>query len=679
MTNIEVVESRSDDDTTCCSSSCCNFGSSLPDHASRSDSSDDEVRDDCGGGGCEVRTDHDFVDDNDDESSAQQYFDAHDSPSAIAVGDGANIATVMPQIPEEVGNGGELEPTPSSEESELSAGSKGTETTVDVSYDSTTGSVESGSEAVHVSNVDDNSAIDRSSPGPAIVSPEGEGLTAAASDDAVIATSTDEDEDDTIGTKTLEAPVEKKHIPSTTTPDNTDVNRDEDPQAQPDDLALARQQQWEDAMLTLKKNPALMTADILNLSLAHRAPIHVVSTMLQINPDSAGVPPSGPSALQVAIKQRCSIDVIECIIRACPYALFDSCGQTYAPLSLAKIYRREEIELIDLLSLPISYWISNDSRKSKKSVRFESAQTSTQSHPTSGDSCPPPPPPPAPILKSASHLTTEEKRELGNMKLIVAAIVKSQKKLMAEAEENSRKVKKLARSEARTRREIAEFVEERMKKIAKSHLIAIEMKERAFESTVDSFGDKMTGMLDDAAVQQEKAGRERAERDEKLQKTIEDAISTIVAAAAKVERASASCETKLADLSAKIGAEANSLRMRQDELEDKIDTASSSGGCDVDVFEEPSFNDIASIPETTSTDNLFSDDVECGFDETLVSGLYQIESSFSSEWNASTQRLVVDEPVYHSSASWWQAAAVSSGNSNMKRKRLWRRWVKKFG
>ena len=664
MTNVEVVESRSDDDTTCCSSSCY-YGPSLPVHASRSDSSDDEVRDDCGGGGCDERTADDFVGDADDdgESSAQQYFDAHDSPNAIAVD------TTMPQIPEEIGNGGGLEPTPSSEESELSAESKGTETTVDVSYDSTAISVESGGDALHVSNADDNGAIDRSSPGPAIVSREGEGLTAAASDDAVIATCTDEGEDDTDGITTVEAPAEKKHTPPTNAQNNTGVNPDENPQAQ-----------WDDAMLTLKKNPALMTADILNLSLAHRAPLHVVSTMLAINPDSAGVPSSGPSALQVAIKQRCSVDVIECIIRACPYALFDSCGQTYDPLSLAKIYRREEIELIDLLSLPISYWISNGSQnaqKTKKSVRFDSAHIPPDaSTKMTGDSRLPPPPPPAPILKSASRLTTEEKRELSNMKLIVAAIVKSQKKLMAEAEENSRKVKKLARSEARTRREIAEFVEERMKKIAKSHLIAIDMKQRAFESKVDSFGDKMTDMLDEAAVQQEKAGRERAERDEKLQKTIEDAISTIVAATDKVERVSVSCDTKLAALSAKIGEEVTSLRVRQDQLEDKIDT---SGRCDADVFEEPSFDiDIESIPETTSTDNLFSDDVECGFDETLVSGLYQIESSFSSEWNASTERLVVDEPVYHSSASWWQAAGFS-GNSNMKGKRRWRRWFKKLG
>ena len=653
MTNIEVVESRSDDDTTCCSSSCCNgnYGSSLPVHASRSDSSDDDVRDDCGDGSCDERTDHDFMDDND-----QQYFDAHDdSPSAIAVG------TIMPQIPEEVTNGGGLEvgSTPSSEESELSAGSKETETTIDVSYGSTTGSVGSGSEAVHVSN-DAEPAI-------CIVSSAeaNEDLTAVPSDDAVIATSTDEDEEDTDGAKTVEAP------------NNVDANPGQEPQAQANDLALARQQ-WEDAMLILMNNPALMTAEILNLSLAHRAPLHVVSAMLRINPDSAGVPSSGPSALQVAIKQRSSIDVIERIIRACPYALFDSCGQAYDPLSLAKIYRREEKDLVDLLSLPISHWISDDSQnasKSKKTVRFES--TNTPPNASASDSRPPPPPPPpAPILKSASQVTKEEKRELSNMKLIVAAIVKSQKKLMKENEVNSQEVKILAKSEARSRREIAEFVEERMKKIAKSHLIAMDMSERAFESRVDSFGNKMAGMLDEVAVRQERTNKEQAERDEKLQKTIEDAISTIAAAADKVERASASCDTKLADLSVKIDAEVNSLKMRQNQLEEKVDKTSSSAGCDADVFEEPSF-EIESISETTSTDHLFSDDVECGFDETLVSGLYQIESSFSSEWNASTQRLVVDEPVHHSSTSWWQAAG-SSGNSHTRRRRRWRCWFKKL-
>ena len=669
-TNIEVVESRSDDETTCCGGSCRNNSSSpVPVHAPcRSDNpSDDEVRDDGGGSGNDdertsATTEHEYLE-NDDDGSAQQYFDAHDCL-------GGGTGTGMPQIPEEV------EPTPSSEESELSAGSKGTETTVGVSsYDGTAGSVGSGSEAVHVhvSSVD-NSDIDPSSADVAIVGPEDEDLTAVASDDAVIATTT-EDDDNIDGTRTDEGEGEKNRAPPNNAPNNTDVNLDQDPRAtaQSDELALARQQ-WEDAMLTLKKNPALMTAEILNLSLAHRAPLHVVSAMLRINPVSAGVPSSGPSALQVAIKQRCSVDVIECIIRACPYALFDSCGQTYDPLSLAKIYRREEKPLLDLLSLPISHWTGNASQhtstsKGRKTVRFESAHT--QSHPTSGDSRPPPPPPPAPILKSASHMTKEEKRELSNMKLIIAAIVKSQKKLMAEVEETSRKVKKLAKSEDRTRREVAEFVEERMKKIAKSHLIAIDMKERAFESKVDSFGDKIAGRLVEATLRQDRADSEREERDAKLHKTIDEALSTIVAAASKVEKASASYDTKLV----KIDEEVNSLKMRQDQLEDKIvKTSSSHGGCNADVFEEPSF-DIESIPETTSTDNLFSDDVECAFDETLVSDLYQIESSFSSEWNASTQRLVVDEPVYHSSASWWRATG-KSGNST--RKRRWIRWFTKL-
>jgi len=662
---IDAVESRSDDDTTCSS-----YNSPVSPSASN-----DEIRDT----GSE-KTPRGVVDE-------AEIFYASDFPSGIAGGQVGTMPTnrsigglYMHAIPEQIPE--EVETTPSSEESEHSGGSKVTETTVDVSYDGTS----NGSGEDTVPSDDDNAYP--AAAGRVILGPEGESLAAAPSDDAVVATSTKEDDDAEVAevAETAKAVGEEKVVPASTMLKNIDDNFVDDQkhrgqQAQSNKLTLAHQQ-WEDAMVTLKDNPALMTGDILKLSLSHRAPLHVVSFMLGINPDAAGVPSTGPSALQVAVKKRCSLDVIECIIRACPYALFASCDQSYEPLALARIYRREEKALIDLLSLPISYWISNDhGPKIKKSVRFEPLPPCHNSV----DPRPPPPPPPAPILKSPSHLISEEKRELSNMKLIVAAIVKSQKKLMVETEVNSVKTMSLAKSEAKTRRKMAEIVDERMKKIAKAHLIAVDMKERAFESKIDSFGKSMSRMFDEAAVRQQRVDNELRECDEKFRKSVEDVISIIVAAADKVEKASASY-TKLADLAVKIDTDVIALRIRQDQLEEKIDKVPSYGGCNADVFDEPSF-DIESIPETTSTDNLFSDDVECGFDETLIidsyqiessfSGdSYQIESSFSSEWNASTQRLVKDEPLFHSSASWWQAVGTARIST---KKRRWRRWLKKLG
>lgn len=649
MTTIEVVESRSDDDTTC-SASCYSSSSVAPSE------SEEEVRD----GGEET-----FADEVDNKDTVYMYSDdersapgagrdtdrhgrtAHGEPSNHRTGAAGELLAIPESIPEEV------EPASSTEDSELSAGSKATETTeetLDVSYGSN--SAECRIEDAPPTGSTSHNARENCSD-----AEEDEDLVNAPSDEAVLTTRSS----DETSVKVEKDPTDldgKGLRTNTTDIADAEFFAESALQNEKDGLALARQQ-WAEAMATLQKNPALMTGDILELALQHRAPLHVVRSMVDLNPDAAGVPRSGPSALQVAVRRGCSIDVIEVIIRACPYALFDSCGQTYDPLSLTKIHRREDSDLIEMLSRPISYWIGDGPTPGKKTVRFEPFEAPPTPTRQSFTSFPPPPPPP-PVLKSPSRLTRDEKRELANVKLITAAIVKAQKKQMAETEENRRKIKAWAKSEAKARREMVKFIDERMTKNAKAHLISLDMKERAFLSRIDSVSKQLSGTLDASNARQERLDGERERRDLELQKSVEDAMATIVAAADKIGKATASYDAKLSDLAAQVGRLEDTAKAPYD-------------------FEEPSF-EIESLTETNSTDHLFSDDFTCnGIDDSHI-GDYtpdQIQHSFSSEWNASTQGLVTNEQVYID-ASWWQQLGT---NEKTAKKRgistsRWMRWIK---
>ena len=287
---MEVTESRSDDDTTCSAS--CYSSSVAPSE------SEEEVRD----GGEETT----FIDQVDSKDNKELYSDdecgppdvgrtAHGEPSnhrsTGAAGD--PLAAIPESIPEEV------EPVPSAEDSELSAGSKETETTeetLDVSYGSS--STECSSKDGEVIPTGSNSDARENGSD----AEEDEDIVNVPSDDAVIATTTSNDNETSV--KVEKDPTDSDgRGPRTKTTEIADADyfAESSLQNEKDGLALARQQ-WAEAMATLQKNPALMTSDILELALQHRAPLHVVRFMVGLNPDAAGVPRSGPSALQVAVR-----------------------------------------------------------------------------------------------------------------------------------------------------------------------------------------------------------------------------------------------------------------------------------------------------------------------------------------------------------------------------------------
>jgi len=134
----------------------------------------------------------------------------------------------------------------------------------------------------------------------------------------------------------------------------------------------------------LRTNPSLVTYHILCMALKHNPPSSVVEYMLQLNPKAAGVPKSGPTPLQVAVQNSCSILVVEHLIQACPLALVaTNPGSHLDPLSYAKRFRAEEKDLIKVLSTPLSHWIPP---KDDTAYLKEEDDSSDDSSDESGDS-----------------------------------------------------------------------------------------------------------------------------------------------------------------------------------------------------------------------------------------------------------------------------------------------------
>lgn len=400
--------------------------------------------------------------------------------------------------------------------------------------------------------------------------------------------------------------------------------------------------QWDDALETLRNNPSLVNANILHLALHHRAPLSVIRFMIQINPNAAEVPKAGPSALQVAVRYHDSLDVVEEIIRACPHAIFAGNG-TYDALSYAKIWRGDDESLIQMLERPISYWLqssydynsiqNNHSKKNKKAqVRFKEPLSSgaifCESPEFNSKHKASPNRPPTPTFHSNSGLTRVEQQEMLNIKLIAAAIVRSQKKFISDSEQERQeidaKIHSLQLREEKIRKEFVESVEECINSKAKEYLLAINTKERAFFARVD------------------RVGKLQSSRHKEVVDNIDGVISavkeTMNAVTAKIERISSSNGNKLAELTVKVEKEAvasaifrHRMTKNQNLLPARVEES------------EPSF-DLESLHRTKSTDCLVDEDFG-GIDETVImEGLGgnssfdysldqdRLQSSFSSEW-----------------------------------------------
>lgn len=124
---------------------------------------------------------------------------------------------------------------------------------------------------------------------------------------------------------------------------------------------------WPAIQKLVELNPDMCTSALFHLSLQNNPPLSFVQFMLSINPNVAQVPTSGMTALQVAIKHKASLEVIEEVIQSFPSALFITNGNC-DPLTYAKIWRNEDLRLIELLERSLSFWAKSGTNTSSKQI-----------------------------------------------------------------------------------------------------------------------------------------------------------------------------------------------------------------------------------------------------------------------------------------------------------------------
>lgn len=269
-------------------------------------------------------------------------------------------------------------------------------------------------------------------------------------------------------------------------------------------------EQWQKAYKMLDTNPQLMTSSVLGMALRRRAPIYLVRFMLKLNPNSASIPNQGPSPLQIALQSSCSVDVVKALVEVCPFALVVTNPGSYLdPLSYAKRFRSSETELIRLLSVPLSHWI-NLKEEGIGSVRIKEAASSSSDSmkPDSRSKLNRPilvPPVPTRNRFDARDLTSLDSTELNNIKLICLTVLKGHKRLQREILDVQKQVNGIeagtrAAIQSMTRKQLQSSditgivelhnesliskIQEQQQKLARTHLIALEMKEQAMSSSV---------------------------------------------------------------------------------------------------------------------------------------------------------------------------------------------------
>jgi hypothetical protein len=215
------------------------------------------------------------------------------------------------------------------------------------------------------------------------------------------------------------------------------------------------EEQWKRASNMLQTNPTLVTNHILCMALKHRPPLHVIHFMLHLNSKAASIPKKGPTPLQIAVQSSCSLEVIKALINACPFALVATNPGSYLdPLSYAKRFRPTEKELIALLSLPLSYWLSCSTNGTATATSTSTSTDSKQSVPSAASTnsyksaAGTPRPPQSQEQQQASTpsglntnyhynpirstLSVADRQELNNVKALCAGVLKGHKRLSRE-------------------------------------------------------------------------------------------------------------------------------------------------------------------------------------------------------------------------------------------------------
>ena len=304
---------------------------------------------------------------------------------------------------------------------------------------------------------------------------------------------------------------------------------------------LFAEEQWNKAHAMLERNPSLMTGGILVLALKRRAPVKLVRFMLKLNPNAASIPKQGPSPLQIAVQSQCPIEVVEEVIRACPFALVaTNPGSHLDPLSYAKRFRPKETDLIRLLSHPVNHWISEKNRNGATSSAFFSYKpdhtspkpsdqtSSTQSIPpflryTCGsDETVPSTSVPYGFYKQSEKAPVSsglDLTELNNVKLICLATLKGHKRLSREMMTLHNQLEEVASASSAALESASSFaqehiqmaditkalqshsisllgkVREQQQEVARAQLVALDTKDQAMRSLVQKTEHRVTKIV----------------------------------------------------------------------------------------------------------------------------------------------------------------------------------------
>ena len=237
-------------------------------------------------------------------------------------------------------------------------------------------------------------------------------------------------------------------------------------------------EKWVHNCCVFRDNPSLMTSRMLISALKNQPPIHVVQFILSANPKAASIPKNGPTPLQVAVEHNASIDVIQCLLEACPFAVcVTNPDHPQDPLSYAKKHHRHNKELIEILQRPLIYWINQREKDAQPSVTSLTVEDDNRRID-----------PPLSTPRTPNEPSQIDRQEIDNVKKLCAQVLKGHKKLSKRVTTCQEKLDAVYFDKAQILKELHEEQKNNFHRQA----IALDMKERAMNEKLNKMEELCT-------------------------------------------------------------------------------------------------------------------------------------------------------------------------------------------
>ena len=238
---------------------------------------------------------------------------------------------------------------------------------------------------------------------------------------------------------------------------------------------------------TLKGNLSRLTPEILITTLQKKPPAHVIRFMLSVNPKAASIPKTGPTPLQVAVKYNASVDVLEVLLEACPFALcVTNPNHVQDPLSYAKQHRKHEPDVLELLSRPLSFWVTEQKDRDPNA----SMTHYNQQDKNNCTLC---------TSQRQKHSSCVDRQELENVKLLCVRVLKSHKRLTEHitANQNQSSMDQTQQNSSNAQNsDLLKKLEIQQQKLFYRQLIALDMKERAMKAHFNKIENRCLKTVD---------------------------------------------------------------------------------------------------------------------------------------------------------------------------------------